>query len=356
MENNVYVVIMAGGVGSRFWPLSREARPKQFLDILGTGKSFLRQTYERFLPIVPAENILVVTGEQYRSLVEEHIPELPPDNILAEPLGRNTAACIAYAAFRLRARDPEAIMVATPADHLITGESEFQKAIIDSVDFAREHDAIMTIGITPTRPDTGYGYIQVGSNLGGEIFKAKTFTEKPSVEVAQMFIDSGEFFWNSGLFVWRNSVILDALACHLGEIYSLFEGEAQHFGTSTEGDTVRRIYPETRNVSIDMGVIERAENVYVRRSSFGWSDVGTWGALYALSALDDEGNSMPRGAKAVDTRGTLVTAPEGKLVVVRGLEDYIVVDTSDILLVWPRADEQAIKAVVNELRFGGENS
>lgn len=357
-NNNVFLVIMAGGVGSRFWPLSRESRPKQFLDILGVGKTFLRQTYERFSGMVPAENILVVTGEQYRSMVAEQIPELTDDQILGEPLGRNTAPCITYAAFRLRAKDPNAVMIVTPADHFITGEEEFRAAITDGVEFAAARNAMVTIGITPTRPDTGYGYIQVAETTGG-IDKAKTFTEKPSAEVAKMFVKSGEFFWNSGIFIWKTSVILDALAEHLGETYQLFFAEQQHFGTPSEVDTVRRIYPETRNISIDFGVVEKADNVYVRRSSFGWSDVGTWRALYDHNSKDEAGNvrtvtgASAENTRLVDTAGSLVSAPVDKLVVINGLRDYIVVDTADTLLIWPRAAEQEIKQVVNDLRFAG---
>jgi mannose-1-phosphate guanylyltransferase len=352
---------MAGGVGTRFWPASRGERPKQFLDILGTGKTFLRQTYERFLPLVPSENILVVTGESYRDLVAEQIPELAPSQILGEPLGRNTAPCIAYAAFRLRAIDPEAVMIVAPSDHLITGEDEFRRAVTESVRFAVERDAMMTIGIRPTRPDTGYGYIQVedqpaipeSETEGCGVNKVRTFTEKPSPELAQVFVDSGEFFWNSGIFVWRASVILDALARHLGEVHSLFATSADDFGTPREADTVRRIYPEMRNVSIDFGVLEHATNVYVRCSDFGWSDVGTWNSLHANLPHDDRGNAVQGLVRLVDTAGSMVRLPEGKLAVLGGLEDYIVVDTPDALLVWPRSREQDIKQVVTTLRFDG---
>lgn len=354
MNTNVYCVIMAGGVGSRFWPVSREALPKQFLDILGVGKSFLRQTYERFLPIVPAENILVVTGEQYREIVAEQIPELAPEQILGEPLGRNTAPCIAYAAFRLKATDPSSIMIATPADHFITGEGEFQRAILDSVDFVRTNDAMMTIGVTPTRPDTGYGYIQVEERCEG-ICKVRTFTEKPGEEMAKVFVESGEFLWNSGIFIWKTSTVLDALAKHLDEIYSRFAAEENLFGTPQEAETVRRIYPQTRNISIDFGVIEKAGNVYVRRSDFGWSDVGTWNSLHRNLPRDEQGNAVSGNVRLSGTTDSLIRVPEGKLAVVDGLKDYIVVDTDDVLLVWPRECEQEIKKIVTSLRFeGGE--
>ncbi len=350
MKRNVYCIIMAGGVGSRFWPESRGECPKQFLDILGTGKTFLRQTYERFLPLVPPANILVITGEGYRELVAGQIPELSPGQILCEPLGRNTAPCIAYAAFRLRAVDPDSIMIVSPADHLITGEEEFRRAISESVDFASTH--MMTIGITPTRPDTGYGYIQVEDRSNG-ICKVRTFTEKPGAQLAKVFVDSGEFFWNSGIFVWRTGVVLDALAEHLDDVYGLFASSGDDFGGPQELDTVRRIYPETQNVSIDFGVLEKANNVYVRCSNFGWSDVGTWNSLYESLPRDERGNVIKGHVRLDRVAGSLVRLPEGKLAVLKGLEDYIVVDTDNVLLVWPRSDEEGIKQIVTALRFDG---
>ena len=346
---------MAGGVGSRFWPESRGERPKQFLDILGTGKTFLRQTYERFLLLVPPENILVVTGEGWRDIVAAQIPELAPSQILGEPLGRNTAPCIAYAAFRLRATDPGSVMIVTPADHLITGEEEFCRAITESVEFAASNDAMMTIGIRPTRPDTGYGYIQIEEKCDG-ICKVRTFTEKPNADLAKVFVESGEFFWNSGIFVWRTGVILDALAEHLGDMNTLFEASQGDFGTPLEVATVRRIYPETRNVSIDFGVLEKAANVHVRLSDFGWSDVGTWNSLYANLSHDPQENATRGRVRLDGVTGSLVRVPDGKLAVLEGLHDYIVVDTPEVLLVWPRSREQDIKQVVTELRFdGGED-
>ncbi len=341
---------MAGGVGSRFWPESRGERPKQFLDILGTGKTFLRQTYERFLPLVPPENFLVVTGEAWRGLVAEQLPELSPSQILGEPLGRNTAPCIAYAAFRLKATDPGAVMIVTPADHLITGEEEFRGAITESIEFAAENDAMMTIGIQPTRPDTGYGYIQIEERCEG-ICKVRTFTEKPNAEMAEVFVDSGEFFWNSGIFVWRNEVILAALREHVGDMYELFASAAGDFGSPRETATVRRLYPETRNVSIDFGVLEKASNVHVRISDFGWSDVGTWNSLYENLPKDAHGNASTGRVRLGGVSGSLVRIPATKLAVLEGLEDYIVVDTPDVLLVWPRSREQEIKQVVTALRF-----
>ncbi len=352
MQNDIYCVIMAGGVGSRFWPVSRQSHPKQFLDILGTGKTFLQQTYERFLPLVPAENILVVTNEQYRNIVADQLPMLMPEQILGEPLGRNTAPCIAYAAFRLKAVNPGSVMIVTPADHLITGEEEFGKAIREGVDFVRANDAMMTIGIKPTRPDTGYGYIQVEERCEG-VNKVKTFTEKPNEELAKVFVESGEFFWNAGIFIWKTGTILDALADHLNETYQLFAAEEEKFGTPAEIEVVRQIYPETRSISIDFGVIEKASNVYVRCSSFGWSDVGTWNSLYQNLPKDAQGNTVTGKTVLSGTTGTVVNIPEGKMAVIEGLKDYVVVDTDDVLLVWPRDREQEIKQITTTLKFDG---
>jgi mannose-1-phosphate guanylyltransferase len=304
---------------------------------------------------VPAENILVVTGEGYRDMVATQIPELSPEQILGEPLGRNTAPCIAYGAFRLRATDPDSVMIVSPADHLITGEEEFRRAITDSVEYASAHDAMMTIGIQPTRPDTGYGYIQIEEKHEGEICKVRTFTEKPNLELAKAFVESGEFFWNAGIFVWRTSVVLDAIKRSMGDMYEIFDASADAFGTQGEREAVSAIYPETRNVSIDFGVLEHADNMYVRISDFGWSDLGTWNSLYENLTHNPEGNATKGDARLGGVTGSIVRVPEGKLAVVKGLADYIVVDTPDVLLIWPRSDEQAIKQVVTSLRFDGRD-
>jgi mannose-1-phosphate guanylyltransferase len=274
---------------------------------------------------------------------------------LGEPLGRNTAPCITYAAFRIKAKNPDAVMIATPADHLITGETEFGRAIRESVDFVSSHDAIMTIGITPSRPDTGYGYIQVDGKCDGGVSKVKTFTEKPGEELAKVFVESGEFFWNSGVFIWKNRTVLDALETHLNETYRLFADEEANFGTERERDTVRRIYPETRSISIDFGVIEKASNVYVQCSDFGWSDVGTWNSLYLNLPKDTDGNTSQAGNRTIfsNTERTVVNTPKRKLAVIEGLKDYVVVDTDDVLLIWPRDREQEIKQITTTLRFDG---
>ncbi len=354
MNTNTYCVIMAGGIGSRFWPKSRQNRPKQFLDILGTGKSFIRHTYERFAPLIPAERFIVVTNRKYRDLVLEHLPELTPEQVLCEPVGRNTAPCIAYAAYRLAALDPEAAMIVTPADHLILNAEEFRTAIGECLGFAADHRALMTIGIRPTRPDTGYGYIQVSDNH--PISKVKCFTEKPNLELAQTFLQCGEFFWNSGIFVWTVQAILDAFVKYLPEHHQLFEAVrgAVAAGASPQAvdEAVARAFAECRAISIDYGVMEKADNVYVRCGEFGWSDVGTWGSVYQHSRKDRYANAAPaEGCYLYDTRSSIVSLPEGKIAVISGLKEYIVVDTDDVLMICPRSEEQNIKKFIDEVKF-----
>ena len=278
MNNNRYCVIMAGGAGTRFWPMSRQSCPKQFLDILGTGKSFIRHTYERFNTIVPKENFIVVTNQRYKDLIHEHIPELCDEQILCEPIGRNTAPCIAYAAYALQKINPEAEMIVTPADHLILNEQEFHSVVAQALDFIGTHDALMTIGITPTRPETGYGYIQRTND--NKICKVKCFTEKPNREMAEAFLECGEFLWNSGIFIWKLRDILKAFDQHLPEHAALFNSIADKLRTPEENEAIKLVFSECRPISIDYGIMEMANNVHVINGDFGWSDVGTWGSVY----------------------------------------------------------------------------
>lgn len=348
--NNKYCVIMAGGIGSRFWPKSRQSMPKQFLDILGTGKSFIRHTYERFAPIVPAENFLVVTNRKYKALVLEHLPELKPEQVLCEPVGRNTAPCIAYAAYTLLKRDPEGEMIVTPSDHLILNEEDFRAIIGECLEFASVHDALMTVGIKPTRPDTGYGYIQVSD--AQPISKVKCFTEKPDLELAQTFLQCGEFFWNSGIFVWKVRSIVQAFEKYLPEHHALFSGLMDATGTEAEANIVEVVFSECRAVSIDYGIMEKADNVYVRCGEFGWSDVGTWGSVYQHTPKDKHGNAVPeKNCHFYDTRLSFVSLPKEKIAVISGLKEYIVVDTDDVLMICPRAEEQNIKKFIDEVKY-----
>lgn len=350
MASNKYCVIMAGGIGSRFWPKSRQSMPKQFLDILGTGKSFIRHTFERFEKIVPAENFLVVTNRKYKDLVQEHLPELAPEQVLCEPAGRNTAPCIAYAAYSLLKRDPEAEMIVTPSDHLILNEDDFRAIIGECLEFAAQNDALMTVGIKPTRPDTGYGYIQVSD--AQPISKVKCFTEKPDLQLAQTFLQCGEFFWNSGIFVWKARTIVEAFEKYLPDHHALFSGLMNALGTDAEQNIVEMVFAECRAISIDYGIMEKADNVYVRCGDFGWSDVGTWGSVYQHSGKDRYANAIPKeGCYLYDTRSSIVSLPKGKIAVISGLKEYIVVDTDDVLMICPRAEEQDIKKFINEVKF-----
>ena len=341
---------MAGGVGRRFWPMSRQATPKQFLDILGTGRSFIRHTYERFAKIIPNENFIVVTNRRYKQQVLEHIPEISEEQILCEPIGRNTAPCIAYAAYTLRRKNPDATMIVTPSDHLILNEEEFRRIVANCVDFVADHNALMTIGIEPSRPETGYGYIQRSGDE--DISKVKCFTEKPNVEMAQAFLECGEFLWNSGIFIWKVKDIISAIEKHLPEHHSLFDAIADDYATEREAAAIERVFSECRPISIDYGVMEVADNVFVRCGDFGWSDVGTWGSLYQLSRKDKYANVKPNeGCYTYNTRSSIVSLPKGKVAVINGLRDYIVVDTDDVLLICPRAEEQNIKKYIDEVKF-----
>ncbi|MDP4184467.1 MAG: mannose-1-phosphate guanylyltransferase [Bacteroidota bacterium] len=354
--NNTYCVIMAGGIGSRFWPLSRSSRPKQFLDILGTGKSLIRHTFERLTKICPAENILVVTSSLYTDLVISQIPELKKDQILAEPLRRNTAPCIAYACQKIKKRNPNANIIVAPSDHLITREEEFIKQLQNGLKFVKEHKALLTLGIQPNRPETGYGYIQINSKIqfGGlkNLFKVKTFTEKPDLKMATVFIESGEFFWNSGIFIWSLEAILAAFEEYLPEVGSLFASGHNFYDTDSEVNFLNKVYSECPNISIDYGIMEKAPNVYVLTADFGWSDLGTWGSLYDNCSKDKGGNViLSENVEIYNSKNCIVHTPQGKLVVVEGLKDYIVVESENTLLICKKQDEQQIRQIVNDIRI-----
>ncbi len=350
VDNNKFCVIMAGGVGTRFWPMSRQKSPKQFLDILGTGRSFIRHTYERFAKIVPNENFIVVTNRRYKELVLEHIPEISEEQILCEPIGRNTAPCIAYAAYALRRKNPNAVMIVSPSDHLILNEVEFLNIVNNCTEFVENNDVLMTIGIEPSRPETGYGYIQRTDN--NTISRVKCFTEKPNAEMAQAFLECGEFLWNSGIFIWKVKEIIAALDEHLPNHSNMFAAAEHLFGTEKEAAAVEQIFSECRPISIDYGVMEKANNVYVHRGEFGWSDVGTWGSAYQHSRKDKYANALKGNSiHTYDTRNSLIFVPENKATIVSGLKDYIVVDTDDVLMICPRSEEQNIKSFIEDIRY-----
>lgn len=353
-KNNLYCIVMAGGIGSRFWPLSRASRPKQFIDILGTGKSLLQQTFDRMTKICPPENILVVTSTIYRNLVLEQLPRINPEQVLLEPMRRNTAPCIAYATYKIHQKNPNAIAIVAPSDHLILNEDKFIETINEATKFASANNALLTLGIKPSRPETGYGYIQIDKPVKeySTLHKVKTFTEKPNLELAKVFMESGEFFWNSGLFVWNLQSIENAFESYLPEVNSIFKDATSSFGTKEETSTVEKTYSECRNISIDYGIMEKADNVYVVCSEFGWSDLGTWGSLYTHVPHNSNGNAgLSKNIKFYQTENTIVSAKNDKLVVVHGLNDYIVVDTDDVLLICKMQDEQQIKNFVNEIQL-----
>lgn len=350
--NHRYCVIMCGGIGSRFWPYSRTDLPKQFIDFLGTGRSLLQMSYDRILPVVPRENVVIVTNERYAPLVREQLPELSDDQILLEPARRNTAPCVAWAAYHIAARDPEATMIVTPSDHLITRQHEFEKALMRGCEFVEGRDALLTLGIKPTSPETGYGYIQIGDEAEEGILKVKTFTEKPDRELAKVFVDSGEFFWNSGMFLWRVSTIISAFEECAPDIASALGADRAAFGTPREREYIDRVFPGCVNISIDYAVMEKATNVYVETVDLGWSDLGTWSSLFDNSPKNRDGNVTQRcKVLSYNSSGNIFAVRDDKLVVVDGLKDYIVADAGDVLLVCPKSEEQRIKQMVNDAKI-----
>ena len=349
---NNYCIIMAGGIGSRFWPLSKDNYPKQFLDILGTGKSFIRSTYERFSPVIPDENFLVVTNKAYKQLVLEHLPMLRPDQVLCEPARRNTAPCIAYAAYRIQSRCHDANIVVTPADHLVTNEVEFQRIIRLGFDFlAKNPNALMTIGIKPSRPETGYGYIQVPKQETlPEVVKVEMFKEKPDYDTAVKFVAEGNFFWNSGIFLWTLDGIMQAFKQYLPEMVEVFEKGIYNFGTPEEQDFINDHFVDCPNISIDYGVMEKSPNTFTIPADFGWSDIGTWGSLFTHAKKDENGNAKRGKVVSVDNRNTIINIEEGTEAVVEGLEDYLVAYRDHSLLVCKLKDEQQIKIWIEGLK------
>lgn len=342
---------MCGGIGSRFWPYSRSSRPKQFIDFLGTGRSLLQMSYDRVLSIVPSSNIIFLTNEEYAALIRQQLPELDDSQILLEPARRNTAPCIAWAAYHIKARDPQASIMVAPSDHLITREALFEKAILEGFDFVEKNHALLTLGIRPTRPETGYGYIQVGAEVSGDIHKVKTFTEKPRRELAEVFMESGEFFWNSGIFLWTADSIIRELHDNAPDLAATFDAGEGLYGTPAEREFIERNYPGVMGISIDFAVMEKSQNVYVECVNFGWSDLGTWSSLYDQSPKNRDGNVTQNCAVlAYNSTGNIFAVNGEKLIVADSLHDYIVADAGDVLLICPKAEEQRIKQMVNDAR------
>ncbi|MEG1615990.1 MAG: mannose-1-phosphate guanylyltransferase [Bacteroidales bacterium] len=353
--NNNYCIIMGGGIGSRFWPISTTNRPKQFLDFFGTGSSLLQMTFNRFSKIIPSENIFIVTNENYAGLVHEQLPSLKPEQLLLEPQRRNTAPCIAWASYHIRQLNPNATIVVSPSDHLILNEEEFLQTINRGLEFAKGNNVLLTLGIKPNRPETEYGYIQMDEEEREGFRKVKTFTEKPNLELAKVFLESGEFLWNSGIFLWSADTIIEAMKLHQPEITARFEPGIGIYATADEKEFIAQNFPACPNISIDFGVMEKASNVFMLEANFGWSDLGTWGALYELSDRDENNNvSLKCQTMAYESSNNIVSLPQENLVVIQGLEDYIVAQDNNVLLICKKDDEQKIRQYVTDakLKYG----
>jgi len=355
MDNN-YCIIMAGGIGSRFWPLSRMAKPKQFLDILGTGRTFLQQTFDRFSKIIPVENFVIVTSTKYKNLVLEQLPQIKEEQVLLEPLRRNTAPCIAYATYKIKTQNPNANLVVAPSDHVILKEEEFINQIKKGLDFVKENNALLTLGIKPCRPETAYGYIQVKKKVDfkdlDNLYKVKIFAEKPDIQMAKLFVDSGEFFWNSGIFIWSMPAIIEAFETHLQTVSSMFESGMKLYNTSDEVYFISKIYSEMQSISVDYGIMEKAGNVYVLTADFGWSDLGNWGTLYENREIDEDGNVISGDNILIyDTKNCIINISGEKVAVLQGLDGYIIAESNENLMICRREDEQQIKRFVTDVRI-----
>lgn len=342
---------MAGGVGSRFWPSSTNERPKQFLDILGVGKSLIRMTFERALRLVPADHVFIVTNKKYKALVMEHLPELPQENILCEPSMNNTAPCIAYTALRINSVDPQAIFAVLPSDHVILKEDEYVRKLDQAFGFAAAHEAIVTLGIQPSRPDTGYGYINYTRETAGEdpIHKVISFKEKPDLVTAKTYLDSGDYLWNAGMFVWSVPTILKSYQINAPQILDVLMQQNALYGTADEQAYIDAVYSDTQKISVDYAILERADNVYTIPADIGWSDLGTWNSLHAFMSNDTDVVSVGQNIHLVDSKDIIVISNNHKQIVIKGLKDYIVVDEENALLIYPKSDEQEIKGVVEDL-------
>jgi len=342
---------MAGGIGSRFWPMSRTDKPKQFLDFLGTGKTLIQQTFERVTRIVPKENVYIVTNTLYKELTLEQLADITEQQVICEPSRRNTAPCIAYANHKIKKLNPNANILVAPADHLIIKEDVFSDAVQKCFDFASKNDALITMGITPTRPDTGYGYIQFINN-DDELKKVKTFTEKPDHDLAVKFIESGEFSWNSGMFIWNINSISKAFENHLPNTTAIFAEGEEFYNTDKEADFIEKAYSTCKDISIDYGIMEKAENVFVMNVDIGWSDLGTWGSVYTHLKHDNNENAkVGKHVMLYDTTNCMINVPKDKLVVIQGLDDYIVVEANNTLLICKKSDEQKIKQFVQDVKI-----
>jgi mannose-1-phosphate guanylyltransferase len=353
MENNQYCILMSGGLGSRFWPLSTKQIPKQFIDILGTGKSMLRQTYERFSKMFDDDKIFIVTNRDFVDLTKAQIPEISDNNILVEPVSKNTAVCIAYAHHRIKAFDPNAEFIISPTDHIMLNTDNFYELIENSFEFVDHKDIILTMGLKPLNPHPGYGYIQYKSDsINKNIYKIKTFVEKPNEEMAQLFVDSDEFLWNTGIMVANVLSMDEAYKKHMPQIYTLFEKYKDAFNTDSENAVIEEIYPQCDKISVDYGIMEKAENSYVQIANFDWTDLGTWSALYEIMDKDEHNNFVANKKTILyDTENCIINSLNEKNIVIDGLKDYIVADSGTSLLIIPKKNESKIKSIVNRIKL-----
>jgi mannose-1-phosphate guanylyltransferase len=346
------VAIMAGGIGSRFWPISRLDYPKQFLDILNHGRTLIQSTYDRFAQFIPKDNIYIVTSVQYKEIVEEQLPELRAENILCEPSRKNTAPCVAYISYKLHQLNPKSNLICAPADHIISDNISFTKVSLEAFEFTEKNNALITLGIKPVSPNTGYGYIQHELYaVNDNVYKVKTFTEKPDIELAKQFILSGDFLWNAGIFAWRTESIIKCFEKYLPEIHEVFDGAKKDLVSVNEKDAIEKIYPLCINISIDYGILEKADNVYVIPSSFGWSDLGTWGSAYENIDKDENQNAIASDKVILfDSSKNIIHSANNKLLVLQGLDDYIIVNTENALLICKKEKEQQIKEYLAEIK------
>lgn len=352
MNKNYYAVIMAGGVGSRFWPLSRKKHPKQFLDVLNSGQSLFQTTFKRFASLCPSDQIYTVANIEYDGIIKEQVPDITDKQVLLEPVARNTAPCIAYAAYKIYSQNPDAVLVVAPSDHLILNEQVFLNTVEKAMEFAAANDVLVTLGIKPNRPDTGYGYIQMNEEIiSGDFYKVKTFTEKPDIELAKQFVKSGEFLWNAGIFIMSVRSIVGAFENYLPEMHKEFDKGTEHYYTNKENDFIASTYEACQTISIDYGIMEKADNVYVMPADFGWSDIGTWNSLFEFVDKDENNNaSNGKNVFLRNAKNCIVNVSDDKLLAVNNVENLIIVEADGIILVADKNQEQDIRHVVNEIK------
>lgn len=357
MNKNYYAILMAGGVGSRFWPVSTQEFPKQFHDMLGTGDTLIQKTFERLSTLIPRENIFILTNSRYKALVFEQLPDLTERQVLLEPEMRNTAPCILYASLKIQKENPEALMIVAPSDHWIEDEQAFSQNVQQAFDFCETQDALMTLGIRPTFPNTGYGYIEYNKATTEAVKPVDQFREKPDYNTAKQFLSQGNFLWNAGIFIWSVNSVISAFKKNQPELFALFENGIPSYNTALEADFISQNYPKAENISVDYALMETSKNVFVLPATFDWNDLGTWGSLYDKLDKDAEENAVVNAKTLVmDASGNMIRTSNEKLVVIDGLKDYIVVDKEEVLLIYPKSKEQDIKSVLQAVKtkFGPE--